>query len=158
MINKLLVILLVIVFLVGCATTSVDVPVELLYSPPEQSEKEFCEIKGSKHRGCTYIATIDGKYLKDGINNWDIPTRLRIREQAIVAEFRSGSSYSKVTFFSFSPEHGKSYEVRSAHKKRLISFWIHDLSTNKPASEVKKAAIKTDTGGAFIPIFIPVSN
>ena len=148
--------LLVACLISGCSTAPKSkLPPELVYLPPTEPAESLAYVKGQIVKSKmplfdnfnTYVYAIDGKHVRADRKSWASPVALLAGKRIITAAFERGvyMAFAKVEV-SIVP--GSAYEVRSdcpsspiGKPYKFCDFWVVDLSSEKPVSEVMRARV-----------------
>ena len=159
-----LVCLVVLVLFAGCASEVSEIPDALRYSKTAAGIPNAAFIHGTNrkdtfpfgddHTAC--IMSIDGRTIKDERKRWNEDIPLEPGNRKIEVLYYHAAFITGVTFFlDVAPR--KRYELRFAEEKNKgIDFWIVDLATGSPVTDVSRGLLINGAGEGFIPIIIPI--
>ncbi len=154
--------LIAILFLVGCATIP-HIPVELQYTTPPGPSTELATITGSQtdvfffDDYTVYILGLDGKRVMLGRKGWNTPIQIQPGQHNITTAFVRGMFWAQADLM-LQAVAGAQYQVRFSSDvwafgpNSYCDFWIVDVTTQKPITDIKRGKL----GGGQTPVFIPV--
>ena len=155
----------VLLTLAACASVR-QIPPELQYSPPVDGSSLMASIKGSQIERhilddfTAYVIAVDGKRVMALRKGWNVELPILPGSRTITIAFQRGV-YNAQVDLSVDATAGSKYEVRFISDVGLgfydantyCDFWIIDLATKKPVTEVRRGIIGGG-GQTAVPIFI----
>lgn len=148
--------------LAGCAT-AVDIPAEDRYQPPppgapaasvKGSNLTEEGLFGSEHRG--FVTMVDLKTVPGAADHWSEPIGLSPGKHTIVAEYHY-SNFMARAYLPLDARAGINYQlmIKNGHEDSpeghlYNDFWIVDLATGKPVTQIYR---RQATGGKKGTIF-----
>lgn len=151
-------------FLAGCTSPVAQIPPELIYSRKAADIPECAFIRGTDrkdnvpifdhHTGC--VTTIDGKRIMEERKRWSEEIPIEPGSRHIGVFYYHGAFMAK-SVFDFDALPNTRYEVRFRESgTQFVDFWIVQLSSEKPVTDVKRGTMTGGGRDTFVPIFIPM--
>ena len=156
----------VLLTLAACASVR-QIPPELQYAPQVDGFSLMASIKGSQTERhilddfTAYVIAVDGKRVMALRKGWNAELPILPGARTITVAFQRGA-FNAQADLSLDAAAGSKYEVQFVSDVGLgfddantyCDFWIIDLATQKPVTEVRRGIIGGG-GQTAVPIFIP---
>lgn len=140
--------LILIVFLGGCATMPQPIPAELQYTPPADQEGRLATLIGSKQQGAlpndeltAYVLAVDGKRVMSGQRGWNSALPIQPGQRSVTVAFQGGAFHTQVELQMQAAAGGNykiqfSTDVQTFGANTFCDLWIIDTATQKPVSGI----------------------
>lgn len=108
-----------------------------------------------------YIFAIDGKRVIVEREGWNTPIKLAKGKRTITAEFVRGSYRTKVDI-KLNVVENSTYQLHYSSDvgfdgaNTYCDFWIINMETGKPVTDIKRGSVSLYGDMGYTPIFIPI--